>query len=186
VIVDSGDTRDRLGCHRNRLPLLFGFDKAPEIDDATRDRNIQPVNMRPRLLLQLFQQIFSDRSVGKADFELGSGARNSLNDVGAADDADQVATLAHDWNALDVILLEKICDFNQRRIGLGRLNVTRHDVLDFPRVGLDVLVCESAVSRNKGQPPSDGALGSGLRSMQQVGLGDDANELSRAIDDRKR
>ncbi len=53
VIIDPGDAGDRLRRHGNRLPLLFGFDKTPEVDHTPRDRHIQPVNVRPWLFLQL-------------------------------------------------------------------------------------------------------------------------------------
>lgn len=60
---------------------LIGFDKAPEIDDAVRDRDIYFVLMGPGLPPQLLYQPLTDRRVGEACFELQPGACDGLNDV---------------------------------------------------------------------------------------------------------
>jgi hypothetical protein len=62
--------------------------------------------MRPRLLLQLVHEPLANGSVGEAYFELRLRARHGLNDVGAADNADQIASLADDRDALDVVFFK--------------------------------------------------------------------------------
>ena len=59
--------------------------------------------MRPRLLLQVRQQLVADRAVGQRNFQALAGAGDRLNEVGPADDADELAVL-DDRDALDGVL----------------------------------------------------------------------------------
>src|SRR5579872_1038942 len=107
------------------------------------------MNMRPGVLLQLGHQALPDHCIGRADFELRARSRQSLDDIGPAYDANKVAAIAHDWNALDVISLKKIRNFVEWRVGLSGLDVLRHDVLYFHRVRLDVFLGDSAFAGNE-------------------------------------
>jgi len=68
-------------------------------------------------MLQLLHEGGTNCSVGEADFKPGSGACDGLNDVGATYKAYEVAALAHNGNALDVLFFERICNLEERRIG---------------------------------------------------------------------
>src|SRR5690349_14463922 len=96
MIVDADHTRDGLGGYSDRLSLRLRLRKTPEVNDAVGDGHIELVNVRPGLLLEFGDQLFPYHCIGKADFQLGASARHGLNDIGAADDADQLTGRVHD------------------------------------------------------------------------------------------
>ena len=150
VIIDGRHPRDSFCGHGDRLSLRLGLDETPEIDNPVCDRDVQFVNMRPRLLLQLVHEPLANVSVGEAYFELRPRARDGLNDVGAADNTDQITSLADDGDAFDVVFFKQVCNFVEKCFGVRCLDVPCHDVRYLHRVGLDVICGDGAVSQTPG------------------------------------
>jgi hypothetical protein len=109
-----------------------------------------------------------------------------VNQVRAADDADQVPVIQH-RNALDAPPLKQRGDCRQRRVGRHSGHIARHDVARVSRVRLDVLR-RRAVGAEEAHPPgvpAQGAVGADLVAVQEVGLADDPHEPL-AVDHRQR
>jgi hypothetical protein len=103
MVADGGHARNCFGGDRDGPARRLGLDKAPEVHGAVRDSHIQLVNTRPRLPFKLLEQFLANLRVGQAGFELGPSACDCLNDVGTANDADEIAGFIQDRNALDVV-----------------------------------------------------------------------------------
>ena len=60
--------------------------------------------MRPRLRLQMPEDPIANGSIGEWNFEPFAGAGHRLNDIGTADDADELAVF-YDRHPFDGVLL---------------------------------------------------------------------------------
>lgn len=96
VVVDQNYPRDGLCCHADRPPLRIGLSITPKVNRSVSYRHAQIVYVRPRLLLQFVKQRQPCRGIGKGHFKLRAGARDHLDQVRTADDADEIAILVDD------------------------------------------------------------------------------------------
>src|SRR6185312_13899197 len=126
------------------------------------------------------------RGIGKSHFKPGAGARDHLYQVRTADNADEIAVLAHDRNSLDPMLFELRRDFMQWRFRGGSYDVGGHNVFNLGRVRFDVVGRDRGAAGQEMHAPRVGAFSPGFRAMHQIAFTDNANKLASTVNDRNR
>src|SRR3974377_1212866 len=109
MILDAADAGDVLGNNTKRRSFLLGSDGPPEMHDAVRDDDIRGGRVRPFLLAELGEQSFADQAVAIFIRGRGTAAGQHLQQVGAADDANDLAIM-YDGDALDPLYLHQLGD----------------------------------------------------------------------------
>src|SRR5262249_53761681 len=116
--------------------------------------------------------------------DLGHNAGQSMQTVGARDNADKLVSV-DDRNALDVATLHRAHDVIEGCFGAHRVHIMCHDVTDAAAARTGVLISEPTRSDEVFDPSRSPPLGADLASAQEITLGDDAGELPRAVDHRQ-
>src|SRR4029077_15669231 len=128
---------------------------------------------------QFFAQLPVLRRAGfmMIDYRVGK----PVQQVGTADDTHEPAVAEH-RDTLDVMALQQFGDFIERRVLVHGKRVSRHY-----RPGgaaQRLFVGHRLASEDRLQPPRTPPPGATCLGAQQVALADNADDLSRAVDDR--
>jgi hypothetical protein len=107
----------------------------------------------------------------------------SVEQIRAADNANQLFPPQY-WYSFDSPLLHKPHDIFQRRIFSRGLNVCCHHLMNFSSAGLNILTGELAGPGEDLNPARSAALGPHLGASKEVTFSDNANQLTRVIDNR--
>jgi len=102
------------------------------------------------------------------DFSPLAQTDQGLQQIRAADDADHLVVF-YDWNALDRVLLEQICDLPERSVGGRRYHLARHHVGDLARMLPYEFHRQRLFAREDGKPPRPAAAGAGLDATARPG-----------------
>src|ERR1700756_3161262 len=128
VVFDAADTGDILGDDAECPSFLLRSDGPPEVHDTLRDHDILLGRVRPFLSAQFSEQSVTDQAVAFFIGARGSAAGQHLQQVGAADDADDLAVM-YDWDPLDPLGFHQLGNLAQA----GQLpytgDLSGHDVL---------------------------------------------------------
>ena len=121
-------------------------------------------------------------SAGRPDFvdETGHG----MQEIGARDNADHLV-IFDDRQPLDMVSFHEPHGIGQRRLGRYRAHIVRHDVANFATAEPNVLIGKLARADEEFDPPRPLAFGADFRAAQEVAFGDDADQISAIINDRK-
>jgi len=182
MILNAADAGDVLGDDTKRRAFLLRSDGPPKMHDTVRDDHVRCGRVRPFLLAQLAEQALADQAVAVFVGGRGSAARQHLQQVGPADDADDLGVM-HDRDPLDLLCLHQFGDLGKRGQLPDADDLSAHNVFHPPGVRLDVFRSQSGNCGKPLAPARAPTLGPGLRPAQQVAFGNDPDELPVLVED---
>src|SRR5713226_1917225 len=145
VIFDTFDTWNILGRQPQGMAFLLGLHNSPEVNDAISHDDIFVEQMRPALRLKLGNKPHTNGTVINACRFNNIGRRQSLQQVTACHNADELAILDH-RDAFDPMLLQNLCDFGERNRRSDCDHVESHNLPSDVAVRLDVIMGQSALA----------------------------------------
>jgi hypothetical protein len=131
---------------------------------------------------QLGEQSLTDHAVVVFVGGRGSAARQHLQQVGAADDADDLAVM-RDRDPLNLLCFDQLGDLAEAGQLPDRDDLSGHDVLHPPGVRLDVFRLRSGICGKPLAPARAPALGPDLCPAQHVPFGNDSDEPPVLVED---
>ena len=183
MILDASYARRRLG-RRAQCDLIRGRARqSPEVDDASQHDDTGCGFERPRKPAELGQHLITDPPVvGCRQGDLIGHTGKDLDQIAAADDADQCAIFDH-RDSLDPVPFEQVDDGSDRSIRCNVNNVARHNRIRGGTVSLSILSGVLLIRDEQFEPEAPVSFRSKLASPQKVAFSEHTNDLVLHIDD---
>src|SRR6266568_3112633 len=142
MIFDPLHTRDILNRQAQGPTFVLCLDNSKNVNNTILHDDLLAEQMRPASPLELAEKPASNGAVVNGRRFSIMGGRQSLQQVAASHDADELALVDH-RHALDTMPIQDLCNLSNRRRESHRDNGWSHDVRRDAAVGLDVVTRES-------------------------------------------
>src|SRR3954451_19279611 len=183
MVMHSFYTRNVFSRDNQSLSLPVIHDRAPDPDDAGVHDDID--HRRPGLFAALRQDLLADgRVVAGGHLRDAGKARESMQEIGATDDADELAT-SHDGKPFDTVLLHEMHHIFESGVLRNGVEILRHDLLHLSATRVDVFVSEPAGTDQKLQPAGALTTSAKLAATEEIAFGDDSHQIAAGLDDRE-
>src|SRR5262249_48004645 len=152
---------------------------AIELDLAFFDGNADKVAAdAPGLPSPLGENVAAyDLVIGGRRARFGQGAKKGAHQIGAADDADDVARI-NDGHVLDVVGYHQLDDLGERGARRGRNDAGCHYLVHPAAMRMNILAGHLAGTDKKFEPARPYPPGAKFRSAQEIAFADDTGQRS--------
>ena len=184
MVIDALHTRRILRGDDDGRALALVGDRPPQFHHAVPDDDVDECRRRPRLTCQFGDDPVVDGLVaGRSRFDLAGEPGKRVNEIGAADDADDRGS-AHHRQALDAPLLHQSHDLVERSVLGDGQRAECHDLVDLAPMGAGVFIRKPAGSHQVFQPARSPALGPGFGPPEKIAFRYDADRARRSFRSR--